>query len=192
MKKKTILSIWSFKRKSSPSGELLKHKARLCAHGGMQKWGESYWETYSPTVNWLSVRALLAISLINNLSTSTIDFTLAFPQVDLDIDVFMELPTGMVGPDGSRKRYVLKLNKSLYGLKQASHNWFMYLCNSLENRGYVASSSDKCVFFKEGIILLIYVDDILIIGQDDSIVKDFKKSMQEGSEGFVFSDGGSV
>ena len=190
--KKTILSIWSFKRKRSPSGELLKHKARLCAHGGMQKWGESYWETYSPTVNWLSVRALLAISLINNLSTSTVDFTLAFPQVDLDIDVFMELPTGMVGPDGSRKRYVLKLNKSLYGLKQASHNWFMYLCNSLENRGYVASSSDKCVFFKEGIILLIYVDDILIIGQDDSIVNDFKKSMQEGSEGFVFTDGGSV
>ena len=39
---KTILSIWSFKRKCSPAGELLKHKARLCAHGGMQKWGENY------------------------------------------------------------------------------------------------------------------------------------------------------
>ena len=39
---KTILSIWSFKRKRSPAGELLKHKARLCVHGGMQKWGENY------------------------------------------------------------------------------------------------------------------------------------------------------
>lgn len=77
--KKTILSIWSFKRKRSPSGELLKHKARLWEHGRMQKWGDSYWETYSPTVNWLSLHALSAVSLINQLSTSTIDFKLAFP-----------------------------------------------------------------------------------------------------------------
>ena len=50
---KTILSILSFKHKRTPSGELLKHKAQLCAHGGMQKWGENYWETYSPTVSWV-------------------------------------------------------------------------------------------------------------------------------------------
>ena len=190
--KKTILSIWSFKRKRSPSGELLKHKARLCAHGGMQKWGDSYWETYSPTVNWLSVRALLAVSIINNFATSTIDFTLAFPQVDLDVDVFMELPAGMVGPDGTRKRYVLKLNKSLYGLKQASHNWFRYLCKALEARGYVQSTADKCVFYKEDIILLIYVDDILIIGKGESEVEAFKCSMKEGSENFIFTDGESL
>lgn len=190
--KKTILSIWSFKRKRSPSGELLKHKARLCAHGGMQKWGDSYWETYSPTVNWLSVRALLAISLINDFATSTIDFTLAFPQVDLDVDVFMELPTGMVGPDGSRKGYILKLNKSLYGLKQASHNWFLYLCKALENRGYIQSSVDKCVFYKDDIVLLIYVDDILIIGKDNDKVDAFKDSMKAGSENFIFTDGESL
>ena len=47
---KTILSIWLFKRKRSSGGELLKHKARLCAHGGMQTYGENYLETYSPTV----------------------------------------------------------------------------------------------------------------------------------------------
>ena len=60
----TILSIWSFKRKNSPEGELLKHKARLCAHGGMQKWKENYWETHSPTVSWISVWALLAVGVI--------------------------------------------------------------------------------------------------------------------------------
>ena len=55
---KTIWSIWSFKRKRHPDGTLNKHKARLCAHGGMQVWGENYWETYAPVVNWLSVRLL--------------------------------------------------------------------------------------------------------------------------------------
>ena len=59
---KIIKSIWSFKRKRSPSGDLTKHKGRICAHGGMQRWGESYFETYAPVVNWLSVRFLLTMS----------------------------------------------------------------------------------------------------------------------------------
>ena len=189
---KTILSIWSFKRKRSPAGELLKHKARLCAHGGMQKWGENYWETYSPTVSWMSVRALLAVGIIHDLSTSTVDFTLAFPQVDLDIDVFMELPIGCVGPNGDRKGYVLKLNKSLYGLKQASHNWFNYLGEALSNRGFIQSQVDKCVWFKEGIVLLQYVDDLLIVGINDETVANFKKILAEGKENFVFTDGGPL
>ena len=46
-----IKSIWSFKRKWKPYGELLKHKARLCAHGVLQQWGDSYWDTYYPVVN---------------------------------------------------------------------------------------------------------------------------------------------
>eukprot|EP00957_Ditylum_brightwellii_P149501 11385196-Ditylum_brightwellii.AAC.1 len=53
-KVKTILSIWGFKRKRFPSGELMKHKARLCAHGGMQQRGINFWETYSPVVNWIT------------------------------------------------------------------------------------------------------------------------------------------
>ena len=42
---KPIKAIWSFKHKRRPDGTLLKHKARLCAHGDMQQWGDDYWET---------------------------------------------------------------------------------------------------------------------------------------------------
>ena len=84
---KTIMSIWSFKRKRYPDGMLNKHKARLCAHGGMQTWGQNYWETYAPVVNWASVRLILAISKIHGLSSKSIDFVLAFPQADLEIPV---------------------------------------------------------------------------------------------------------
>jgi hypothetical protein len=59
---KTIMSIWSFKRKRYPDSMLNKHKAHLCAHGGMQTWGQNYWETYAPVVNWASVRLILAIA----------------------------------------------------------------------------------------------------------------------------------
>eukprot|EP00956_Cyclotella_meneghiniana_P002313 scaffold2611_cov43-Cyclotella_meneghiniana.AAC.6 len=76
----TTQSIWSFKRKRFPDGTLNKHKARLSAHGGMQEWGENYWETYSPVVNMLSVRLILAIAHIHKLDSKSIDFVLAFPQ----------------------------------------------------------------------------------------------------------------
>ena len=85
-KARPIKAIWSFKQKRKPDGELLKHKARLCAHGGMQQWGDSYWETYSPVVNMLSVRLILAIAKLRNLDSKAIDFVLAFPQADLESD----------------------------------------------------------------------------------------------------------
>ena len=78
-----IKAIWSFKRKQNPDGELLKHKARLCAHGGMQQWGGSYWETYSPVVNMLTVRLILAIAKIHNLDSKAINVVLAFPRANL-------------------------------------------------------------------------------------------------------------
>ena len=78
-KARPIKAIWSFKRKRKPDGELLKHEACLCAHGGMQQWGDSYWETYSPVVNMLSVRLILAITKLHNLDSKAIDFVLSFP-----------------------------------------------------------------------------------------------------------------
>ena len=147
---KTIKAIWSFKRKRFPDGRLNKHKARICAHGGMQEWGENYWETYSPVVNMLSVKLLLVIAKIHGLESKSIDFVLAFPQADLDVDIWMELPIGFdpqEDPDKS-PRYVLKLNKNLYGLKQASFNWYEKLKEGLMNREFVPSEIDPCLYLK--------------------------------------------
>jgi hypothetical protein len=120
---KTIMSMWSCKRKQFPDGTLNKHKACLCNHCGMQTWGTNYWETYAPVVNWASIRLPLAVAKIHGLPSKSIDFVLAFPQADLKVPVYMELPLGFDAPEnGSRKLYVLCLNKSLYGLKQAGYN----------------------------------------------------------------------
>ena len=68
---------------------------------------------------------LLAIAKIHNLPSKGIDFVLAFPQADLEIPVYMELPMGFISQDDEqRSKYVLQLNKNLYGLKQASYHWF--------------------------------------------------------------------
>ena len=106
------MAIWSFKRKRTPDGRLLKHKARLCAHGGQQRWDVNYWETYSPVVIWMSVRLMLIISIIHDLPVRSVDFVLAFPQADLDVPVFMELPAGLELEDSRPGEYVIKLRKS--------------------------------------------------------------------------------
>ena len=189
---KTIMAIWSFKRKRFPDGRIMKYKARLCAHGGMQTWGENYWETYSPVVNWLSVRTLLAISVVHDLDTRAIDFTLAFPQADLDVAVFMEMPYGF---DHSGNRgYVLQLNKNLYGLKQASYNWFQLIKTGLQVRGYEnQSSTDPCVFIGKDSIVMVYVDDCIIISKKNSPAADrLIESLKRGHENFVFTDEGDL
>jgi hypothetical protein len=190
---KTIMAIWSFKRKRLPDGTLNKHKARLCAHGGMQQWGVNYWETYAPVVNWISVRFLLVVGQLLGLETKALDFVLAFPQADLDTPVFMEIPVG-VSVDGihQNKAYVLRLRKSLYGLKQASSNWYSYLKKGLEDRGFKESQSDPCVFIRKDMIILVYVDDCVLVSKSSDVIKSFIDSLTNGPEQFVFTDEGSM
>ena len=71
----------------------------------MQQQGVNYWEPYAPVVNCISVQFLLIISELAGLESRTIDFVLAFPQADLDVLVYMELPIGMevIGSEGNNK-----------------------------------------------------------------------------------------
>jgi hypothetical protein len=110
---KTIQAIWSSKRKHFPDGTLNKHKESLCAHGGMQQWGVSHWETYSPVVNMLMVYLLLALCNIHDLESKTIDFILAFPQANLDADIWMELSIGILIADKSyeSRAYIQKIKE---------------------------------------------------------------------------------
>jgi hypothetical protein len=118
-----------------------------------------------PAVNWASVCLLLAVAKIHGLPSKSIDFVLAFPQADLEVLVYMELLLGFDAPQNeNQKLYVLQLNKSLYGLKQAGYNWFAKLCNGLLNCGFTQSNINAYVFFGKGCIVLTYVDDCIIVG----------------------------
>ena len=195
-KARPIKEIWYFKRKRKPDGELLKHKARLCAHGGMQQWGDSYWETYSPVVNILSVRLILAISKLHNLNSKSIDFVLAFPQADLEEDIWMYLPIGFK-VDGHtevsyERSFLLKLNKKVYGLKQGSYNWYEKLKKSLVDRGFKPSEIDPCLYIGNGMIILTYADDCIIVGPSMGNINRFVNSMKNGDENFVLIDEGDI
>ena len=180
------------KRKRLSTGELLKYKARLCAHGGMQQWGENYWETYSPVVNMLTVRLLLIICKVHKLHSKSIDFVLAFPQADLEEDIWMRIPEGVKIDSEDGEEYLLKLRKNLYGLRQGSHNWFKHLKKGLMKRGLKPSEIDPCLYLREGLAVLTYVDDCILVSTSQKAIDDLVESLQNGEEKFLLTDEGDI
>jgi hypothetical protein len=181
---KTIMVIWSFKRKHFPEGTLNKHKACLCAHGGKQTWGQDYWDTHAPIVTWVSVQLLLIVAKFHNFESKSIDFILAFPQAELGITVYMELPAGVNLidiSDGNQCRYVLKFNKTLYGLKQTGYNWFKKLYEGLVTCDIIQSQVDKCIFFQKDCIVLTYVNNCITLGKTITDVDSVIQSLQTGN-----------
>jgi hypothetical protein len=129
------------------SHKIYKWKACLNTHGRQQEHGVNFWETYSPVVNWFSIRFFLVILILNGRETWQIDFVLAFPQADVKCNIYMEVPSGF-NVKGEKKRYCLKLKKNIYGTKQAGRVWNKHLNKGLTKLGYVPSIIDPCVYYK--------------------------------------------
>ncbi len=109
--------------------------------------------------------------------------------------MYMELPIGVNPVDVSdmdQRKYVLKLNKSLYGLKQAGYNWFEKLREGLIMRNFVQSQVDKCIFFQKNCIVLTYMDNCIILGTGMAIADSVISSLKEGDEGFQLIDQESI
>ncbi len=185
---KLIRLIWSFKRKRNPLGELLKHKARLCVHGGMQTKGVDYWHTYAPVVNWSTVRLVLLLTELAGWHSRQIDYVLAFSQAPIDTTVYCHLPAGFHIENGEKDEdYVIVLEKNLYGTKQAAANWFEMLRDNLIKEGFRQSAIDPCLFLRADTILVTYVDDCLIFSNTkeniDKLLEKLKKTFNLTDEG---------
>ena len=175
---KVLSSVWSMKRKRCIlSREVYKWKARLNAHGGQQEHGINFWETYSPVVNWFSIRLFLVISIIRGWETRQIDFVLAFPQADVECDIYMEIPQGF-NLHGAKKKFCLQLKKNIYGTKQAGQVWNKHLHKGLTKLGYQASRIDPCVYYKGRTVFMLYVDDGIFAGPNESEVKELIEELK--------------
>ena len=127
------------------------------------------------------------------LETKAIDFVLTFPQADLDIPVYMELPAGMELPGKSNSStHLLLLRKNLFGLRQGSFNWHQKLKTALEDRKFMESLLDPCVFIRDNMIILTFVDDCILISKDGAVIQEFIDSLTHGSEKFNFTDEGTL
>ena len=116
------------------------------------------------------------------------DVKTAFLHGDLEEEIYIEQPEGFVVK--GKENYVCKLKKSLYGLKQAPRQWYKKFESVMIQQGYKKTTSDHCVFVQkfsdnDFIILLLYVDDMLIVGPNSSRIVNLKKEL---SKSFAMKD----
>uniref|UniRef100_A0A2N9HQR7 Reverse transcriptase Ty1/copia-type domain-containing protein n=1 Tax=Fagus sylvatica TaxID=28930 RepID=A0A2N9HQR7_FAGSY len=156
-------------------GSIARYKARLVAKGFHQQAGLDFDETFSPIVKPPTVRIVLSLAAQNRWSLRQLDISNAFLHGYLKEDVYMVQPLGFV--NSASPHHVCKLHKSLYGLKQAPRAWFERFTSHLLTIGFTASTADPSLFvFRNGstfLYLLLYVDDIILTGNNPAAITSF-------------------
>ena len=146
-------------------GEIERYKARLVAQGYSQTEGIDFNETFAPVAKFASIRALLALAAIYDLEIHQMDVKTAFLNGDLEEEIYMVQPEGFVV--SGKEQLVCKLNKSLYGLKQASRAWYQKMDQALLDVKFHRLQADSCVyvFRRDSLVIFValYVDDLLLL-----------------------------
>ncbi len=107
-----------------------------------------------------------------------VNFGMAYPQAPIKTDIYMELPQGVQTATGDSKDHVLKLLKNICGQKQASRVWNSFFVDKLTSLGYTSSLINDCVFFCGDIIFMVYVDDGIFLGNEDTQLKQAIQEIQ--------------
>lgn len=170
---------WVFAIKYNSDGSINRYKARLVAKGFTQEYGVDYVETFAPVAKLNTVRIIFSIAVNLDWKLFQLDTKNAFLNGELKESVFMDIPPGY--KTEQNKSMICKLKKSIYGLKQSPRAWFARFTKVVLKYGFKQAHSDHTLFInrKNSLItvLLVYVDDIILTGNDDTGILRIKKQL---------------
>ncbi|GKE66884.1 retrotransposon protein, putative, ty1-copia subclass [Tanacetum coccineum] len=173
---KIVRSKWLFKKKTDMDGKVHTYKDRLVAVGFTRTYMIDYEETFSPVADIRAIRILIAIAAYYDYEIWQMDVKTAFLNGRLDEDIYMVQIEGYVNP--KYPNCVCKLQRSIYGLKQASRQWNKRFDKEIKKFGFTQNHDEPCVYRKAGgsnvVFLILYVDDILIMGNNIPRLKEVK------------------
>ena len=175
---------WIFKTKLNVDGSINKHKANLVVKGYSQEPGIDYHDTFAPVSRLDTIKMLLMIAAQTGWYVWQMDVKSAFLNGTLDEEIYVEQPEGFENEISANKVYLLK--KALYGLKQAPRAWYSRLDEFLLSLGFEKSLNEATLYVKKVedhiLIVSVYVDDLLITGNMEKMVAEFKMNMKNKFE----------
>ena len=149
--------------------------------GYAQKEGTDFNEIFSPVVRFTTIKIVLSMCATFDLHLEQLDVKTTFLHGELEEEIYMLQPEDFA--EIGNENLVCKLNKSLYGLKQASRCWYKRFDSFIISLGYNRPSSNHCTYYKrfDGdnnfIILLLYVDDMLVAGPNKAQIQELKAQL---------------
>ena len=174
-KKAQVLTCrWVFATKTDTEGNVVRYKARIVARGFAQA-GSSYDDTFAPVADATNFRTVLALTSAMRMKVRSYDVANAFTTADLDRVIYMEAPYALEVPAG----FVLKLKKSLYGLRQAANLFHMKVRELLISNGFKPTHADPCVYIKwvshMRVIVCSHVDDFFTASENEKLLDELEK-----------------
>ena len=186
---KPIPMVWTLHRKRDLAGAIVKWKARLCAGGHRQVYGDTYWSTFAPVMSWTTVRCIFVLALLLGWHMRSIDFIMAYTQAKVKTDIYMTLPRATTIQNIDPSKHLLKLQQNLYSLKDGQVTWHEHIKKGLKERGFTPSKVDPCLFIKGSVLLVLYTDDAAFFSPSAQAIDDEITSLKKA---FDLTDEGEL
>ncbi|KAK1423646.1 hypothetical protein QVD17_18952 [Tagetes erecta] len=171
---------WVFKLKKDASDKVTTHKARLVARGFVQQKGIDFEEAFAPVARLETIRLLLAMAAKGKWLVHHLDVKSAFLNGELKEEVYVKQPDGFVKE--GKEEMVCRLNKALYGLRQAPRAWNIRLDKALKELGFSRCTHEQAVYKVHNsnsiLIVGVYVDDLIVTGSSERMIQEFKRKME--------------
>jgi hypothetical protein len=173
---------WIYKPKFKSDGSIDKYKARLVAKGYSQIEGIDYVETFAPVAKLSTIRLLISLATKYHWKLDQLDVKSGFLNGELKEEVYLTQPKGFV--EQGKEHLVCKLNKALYGLKEAPRSWYEKKDSFFVQWGFMRSKSDPRLYTKfdeKGylVIISLYVDDLIITGNEGKLIDEIKEQLSQ-------------
>lgn len=176
--------VFDVKRQSD--GSIEKFKARLVADGNTQQYGVDFDRVFSTVAKLSTLRVLLVLAACEDYNLSSIDIRQAYLQATLNEELYMEVPPGLENVDRDGNPLVVRLKRSLYGLKEAGREWHSLLATTLLEWGFFQSKIDVCMFtYSRGdskLWIVVWVDDCVIADNDAALREEFVSWLGNNSQ----------
>ncbi|MBW0538038.1 hypothetical protein O181_077753 [Austropuccinia psidii MF-1] len=175
---KVLGARWVFALKHDSHGKIIKHKARYVVKGYNQRPGQDFVDCYAPTASLVTLRLILTLKIQQQLHMTTFDVSGAYLHSPIEEEIYVKAPTEL-RPELKTK--VMKLNKALYGTKQAARCWWLFFKSIMQEMSLQETEIEPSLYlYKHGsdcVIVWMHVDDGIILANSFTLLSKIQKHM---------------